>query len=241
MRPFTWRNGQIYVRTSSFAEGAARMPATRVLIVVYSRYGALRRMADALVEGIRGVPEAEAHLLELDDMPIDQLRPGENEQQHAERRDVMLQRLGAADALVVGAPAYFGSMASPVKRFFEDVLTTSVRDPTDRSRPWRHSVLHDKVGAAFTASGTVHGGNEMALHSILTMFMGLGMIVVTPGQEEPILQNQAAPYGATTITGPSGGEPPSEQDLRSARALGTRVAKVAAWMRRGRASQTVQL
>jgi NAD(P)H dehydrogenase (quinone) len=155
-------------------------------------------MADALVEGIRGTPEAEAHLLELDEVPIDQLRPGENERQHAERRDVMLQRLEAADALVVGAPAYFGSMASPVKRFFEDVLTTSVRDPTDRSRPWRHSVLHDKVGAAFTASGTVHGGNEMPALD-LTMCMGLGVIVVTPRQGQPILQDQAAPYGATTV------------------------------------------
>jgi NAD(P)H dehydrogenase (quinone) len=215
------------------------MTATQVLIVVYSRYGALRQMADALIEGIRATPEAEAHLLELDDVPIDQLRPGETEQHHAERRQVLLGRLEAADALVVGAPAYFGSMASPVKRFFEDVLTTSVGQPADRSRPWHHHALRDKVGAAFTASGTVHGGNEMALHTILTMFMGLGMIVVTPGQAEPILQNQAAPYGATTITGPTGNEPPSEEDLHSARALGARVAEVAGWLRRGRANQTM--
>jgi NAD(P)H dehydrogenase (quinone) len=192
-------------------------------------------MAEYIADGARSVPGADVHLMEVEDLPIDILRPGENETDHLLRRGVLMERITGADALVVGAPAYFGSMASPVKRFFEDCLTAESPPPaTDRSRPWRHTALRDTVGAAFTASGTPHGGNELALHSILTLFMHLGMIVVTPGQGQPILGNPAAPYGATAITGASGDDLPTAQEQEAARALGVRVAHVATWVSLGR-------
>lgn len=205
----------------------------QVLIVVYSRFGVLRRLSEAVVEGVGRVPGAEAQLLEVDDEPIDWLRPGESADDRTRRRAILIERLQAADAIVVGSPAYFGSMASPMKRFFEDVMTAASPPPVDSTRPWRHAALSDKVGAAFTASATPHGGNEMALHSILTMFMHLGMVVVTPGQAEPILQNQAAPYGATAVSGPSGDDPPRPEDLEAARVLGARAASVAGWLHVG--------
>lgn len=140
----------------------------------------------------------------------------------------------AAHALVVGAPAYFGSMASAVKRLFEDCVTEASPPAFDRSRPWWHHLFRDKVGAAFTASGTPHGGNEQTLQSILTMMMHLGMIVVTPGQGEPILVDESAPYGATTVTGPTGDREPTEGEQESARRLGRRAAQVAAWLAVGK-------
>jgi NAD(P)H dehydrogenase (quinone) len=60
------------------------------------------------------------------------------------------------------------------------------------------------------------------------------MIVVTPGQQMPILENDAAPYGATAITGAMGNRIPTETELESARALGQRVAEVATWLAWGR-------
>jgi len=207
----------------------------QVLIVTYSRFGVLNLMAEYIADGVRSVPGVEVHLMEVEDLPIDILRPGETQTEHLLRRGVLLERITGADALIVGAPAYFGSMASPVKRFFEDCLTAESAPPSiDRSRPWRHVALRDTVGAAFTASGTPHGGNELALHSILTMFMHLGMIVVTPGQGQPILSNPAAPYGATAITGASGDTPPTVEEQAAARALGVRVARVATWVALGR-------
>jgi NAD(P)H dehydrogenase (quinone) len=208
--------------------------AVKVLIVVYSRFGVIRRMSEAVAEGVGRVPGAEAELLETGDEPIDSLRPGETPADRGRRREVLMERLGAADAVIVGSPAYFGSMASAVKRFFEDAMTAVSPPPVDNTRPWHHAALSDKVGAAFTASATPHGGNELALHSILTMFMHLGMIVVTPGQSDPILQNQAAPYGATAISGASGDESPRSEDLEAGRLLGARVARVASWIRLGR-------
>jgi NAD(P)H dehydrogenase (quinone) len=210
-------------------------PSIHILIATYSRFGVLKLMAEYIADGARSVPGVDVHLIEIEDLPIDIPRPGESNSDHLLRRGVLMERIAGADALIVGAPAYFGSMASPVKRFFEDCLTAESAPPAiDRSRPWRHTVLRDTVGAAFTASGTPHGGNELALHSILTLFMHLGMIVVTPGQGQPILSNAAAPYGATAITGASGDGLPTADEQEAARELGERVARIATWVSLGR-------
>jgi NAD(P)H dehydrogenase (quinone) len=228
-------NAVTYNAATTMSTSASRV---QVAIVVYSRFGVLRQLAEALAEGVTSVGSAQAHIIEVTDEPLDRLAPGETEAQREQRRVVLLERLSAADAVVIGAPAYFGSMASAVKRFFEDVLTAGHAPPVDRSRPWHYGVLHDKVGAAFTASATPHGGNELALHSILTLLMHVGALIVTPGQAEPILDNPAAPYGATAITGASGDQPSSPEDLLNARSLGARVAAVATWVKLGRSAFT---
>jgi NAD(P)H dehydrogenase (quinone) len=205
-----------------------------ILIVYYSRFGAIKLLAEEIAAGVRMVPNAEPHFLEAPDVPIEAPQPGEREHDMEMRRAEIVGQLGAADALIVGGPSYFGSMASPLKRLFEDCATASSPPATDRTRPWRHYLFRDKPGAAFTASATPHGGNEETLHSILTMLMHLGMIVVTPGQQLPILENDIAPYGATTITGASGNRKPEEIDFESARQLGQRVAEIATWLAWGK-------
>ena len=204
-----------------------------VLIVYYSRFGTVEALARAVAAGVEEVPDARAHLLKVEDQPIDEPRLGEDAEAVTLRRAALLDRLMAADAIVLGAPSYFGGMASPLKRFLEDVLTAT-QAAGHRTRPWRHYHLRDKVGAAFPASGTPHGGNEQTLHSMLTLFMHLGMIVVTPGQRSPVLEHEAAPYGATAISGPEGDRPPDEVAQESARYLGRRVAEIAAWLKLGR-------
>jgi NAD(P)H dehydrogenase (quinone) len=211
----------------------------QVVVVVYSRFGVLERLCEQIVDGARSLAGVGAHVIEVAEQPIDELRPGESEAERNHRRETLMEWLGVADALIVGAPAYYGSMASPVKRFFEDVLTAGTAPPVDRTRPWRRDLLRDKVGAAFTASATPHGGNELALHSILTMFMHMGMLVVTPGQAEPLLLNPAAPYGATAIAGATGDQQPTVEEDAAARELGMRVARVASALRAGRAATRV--
>ncbi len=138
--------------------------------------------------------------------------------------------MAKAEALIVDAPAYFGGMASAVKRLLDDIATHNSPAFTERTRPWRHCLYRDKVGAAFTSSATPHRGNEMALHSILTLMMHLGMIVVTPGQHEPLLEPVAAPYGATTVAGPQGNREATGEEQEAARELGQRVAEITAWL-----------
>lgn len=212
----------------------AEISDVEVLVVAYSRFGVLERLSQLILEGVRSVPGASAHIIVVPDEPIDGLLPGESELERNRRLELLLERLRVADALIVGAPAYYGGMASPMKRFFEDILTAGSAPPVDRTRPWHRDLLRDKVGAAFTASATPHGGNEMALHSILTMFMHLGMLIVTPGQAEPLLLNPGAPYGATAISGPSGDEPPTAEEEAAARELGIRVTRMAGLLRAGR-------
>jgi len=206
----------------------------QVLIVCYSRYGVVQLLAERIAEGAGREPGVEAELLIVEDLPVTELRSDENPDDMRRRRAVLLNQLTAADALIMGSPSYFGSMAAPLKRFFEDCTTAEGPQAQDRSRPWRHHLFRDKVGAAFAASGTPHGGNEQTLLSILTMMMHLGMIVVTPGQRPPILEHEAAPYGATAISGADGRRLPSDLEQEEARALGEQVARVASWVRRGR-------
>jgi NAD(P)H dehydrogenase (quinone) len=152
------------------------------------------------------------------------------------RRAGLVNQLAAADALIVGAPSYFGGMAAALKRFFEDTATAAFPPDGDRSWPWRHHLFRDKAGAAFTASGTPHGGNEQTLHSILTMMMHLGMVLITPGQQAPFPSSGDAPYGVTAITGTDDSHAPGPDQEAAARALGRRVALIATRLRQGRAS-----
>lgn len=209
-------------------------PDIRILIVYYSRGGATRALAEQIAVGARGVTGVAAYLLEVGDRPVDERRGHERAHDTALRRAAVVNQLATSDALIVGAPALFGSMASPVKRLFEDCATAPDPPLTDRGRPWRLHLFRDKVGAAFTGSATPHGGNEQALHSVLTMLMHLGMLVVTPGQGLPVLVNQMAPYGATAITGAGGDHLPAAAEQAAARALGARVATITTWLHLGR-------
>jgi NAD(P)H dehydrogenase (quinone) len=206
----------------------------RLLIIFYSRFGAVKTLAEQIAEGAREIKGIEIAFMEVADQPIEELRPGETVEDMERRRSDALKEVAKADALIVGAPAYFGGMASPVKRLLEDLATHNSPAFTERSRPWRHYLYRDKVGAAFTSSATPHGGNEMAIHSILTLMMHLGMLVVTPGQHEPLLEHVAAPYGATTVSGPHGNREASEEEKEAARELGHRVAEITAWLTLGR-------
>lgn len=205
-----------------------------ILIVYYSRYGVVKLLAERIADGARREPDVETELLAIDDEPIMEARGDEGTDDARRRRAVVINRMASADALIVGSPSYLGSAASTLKRLFEDCATAEDPAVNDRSRPWRHYLFHDKVGAAFTASGTPHGGNEQTLLSILTMLMHFGMIVVTPGQRPPILENEAAPYGATAISGADGRRLPSDQEQNDARDLGERVARLTRWVTDGR-------
>ncbi|MGA7673115.1 MAG: NAD(P)H-dependent oxidoreductase [Nitrolancea sp.] len=212
----------------------ASNPQLEVLIVFYSRFGTVGELAEQIASGAREVDGMSTSFLAVEDQPIGQLRPGENVHDMEMRRAQTIGRFATSDAIVIGSPAYFGSMAAPLKRLFEDCVTAEPASAVDASRPWRHHLFRNKVGAAFTSSATPHGGNEMTLTSILTLMMHMGMLLVTPGQREPLLEHVAAPYGATAVSGAKGDAPPSAEEAEAARELGRRVAEVAQWVVRGR-------
>jgi NAD(P)H dehydrogenase (quinone) len=129
------------------------------------------------------------------------------------------------DAIVFGTPTRFGRMSSQMAAFLDQA-----------GGLWMKGALNGKVGAAFTSSGTQHGGNETTLFGMITNLLHFGMVVVgmdygyaAQGTTEEI--TGGTPYGATTISGSDGSRQPSARELDGARYQGKRVAEVAAKLR----------
>ncbi len=113
--------------------------------------------------------------------------------------DATLDDLQAADAIVVGSPTYYGRLAAPIAQFFDESVT-------------RHGKLDGKVGAAFSSSSNIAGGNETTIMSILETLLIHGMIV----QGDP----QGDHYGPVSIG------KPDERVLKQCQRRGQRIAKL---------------
>jgi NAD(P)H dehydrogenase (quinone) len=97
---------------------------------------------------------------------------------------------------------------------------------------WMRGALHGKVGGAFSASGTQHGGQDATLFSIIANMLHFGMLIVGldyghTGQMTLDEITGGSPYGATTITGADGSRQPSANELQGARYQGRRITEVA--------------
>ncbi len=169
--------------------------AVRVLVAFHSRRGHVERLAAEVATGAREVPATEVTVRRVE--------------------QVTREELLASDGLIVGSPVHSGSMAVPVKQFFDD---WHLRFEFYPSRPMR-----DRVGAAFAAGGQGDGGRELTLLGILAAMLHHRMIVVSG--ESPIGVSAATEEGAAGL---------DDDDVRNARALGRRVAEVARTMRAGR-------
>jgi NAD(P)H dehydrogenase (quinone) len=125
------------------------------------------------------------------------------------------------DAIVIGTGTRFGRISSQMAAFL------------DRAGGlWAKGALIGKVGAAFTSSGTQHGGQETTLFSLITNMLHFGMTIVGldygfAGQMGYDVVRGGAPYGATTITGGDGSRQPDANDLAGAAYLGRKVAATA--------------
>ena len=194
---------------------------TKVLVLYYSSYGHIEKMAYAVAEGAReagasvevkrvpeNVPEAiaKASYFKLD-QPAPIATPGE---------------LANYDAVIVGAPTRFGRMPSAMGSFWEQAGAL-----------WMSGAMIGKVGGAFTSSATQHGGNETTLFSIIANLLHFGFVIVGlpyshGGQMSLDEVVGGAPYGATTIAGGKGERQPSQIELDGAKHQGALIAKTAA-------------
>jgi NAD(P)H dehydrogenase (quinone) len=130
--------------------------------------------------------------------------------------------LASYDAIVIGAPTRFGRMSGQMASFLD---TTGGL--------WMRGALIGKVGAAFTSTGTQHGGQEATLFSIITNLLHWGMVIIGldygyQGQMGVDVVRGGSPYGATTVAAADGSRQPTDQELDGARYQGKRVAATAA-------------
>lgn len=204
----------------------------KVLIVYYSLYGHVHRMAEAVAEGVREVPGTEVELRRVPEtLPAEILaKMGALEAQKAFAHIPFctVDDLAAADAIIFGTPTRFGNMSGQMRQFLDAT-----------GRLWREGALVGKVGSVFTSSATQHGGQESTILSFHITLLHHGMIIAglpyTFGGQLRIDEvTGGSPYGASTIAGNSGERMPSENELAAARFQGKYVALIASKLARHR-------
>jgi NAD(P)H dehydrogenase (quinone) len=192
----------------------------RVLVLYYSAYGHIEKMAQAVAEGareagatvdIKRVPElVPAEIAKASRYKLDQAAPV-----------ATIADIADYDAIVVGAGTRFGRIGSQMANFLDQA-----------GGLWARGALHGKVGGAFTSSATQHGGQETTLFSVITNLLHFGMVIVGmdyghAGQMTLDEVTGGSPYGATTIAGGDGSRQPTKNELAGARYQGRKIAETA--------------
>jgi NAD(P)H dehydrogenase (quinone) len=195
---------------------------TEILVLYYSRNGSTADLARQVCRGVEAVPGARARLRTVPPVSAESERPV-----------VAVPAQGAAFAtladltetrgLVLGSPTRFGTMAAPLKHFLDGT-----------SALWAQGSLVGRPAGVFTSTGTLHGGQEATLLSMMLPLLHHGMYLVGVPYTEPAISDTRSggtPYGASHFA-PAASHPPlSEDESRIARVLGERVATLARALR----------
>lgn len=198
----------------------------KALVIYYSLYGHIYRMAEAVVNGVQQVEGAKCEMRRVPETLPDEVlaKMGALEAQKAFAHVPVcnLDELASADALIFGTPTRFGNMCGQMRQFLDST-----------GQLWAEGSLVGKVGSVFTSSNTQHGGQETTILSFHLTLLHHGMIIVGlpytfQGQMRIDEVTGGSPYGAATIAGPKGQRMPSENELSAARFQGRHVAAIAA-------------
>jgi NAD(P)H dehydrogenase (quinone) len=204
-----------------------------VLIAYYSMYGHTLQMARAVKEGAASVNGTEAILRRAAEFPDIEKEIVNNKyakQVWDQQKDIpvcTLDDLRKADGLLLGTPTRYGNMTAQMKKLIDSTATL-----------WLEGAMEGKPVGLFTSTATTHGGQETTLLTMMPPLIHLGMIIVgipysTPG----MLHTEGrggTPYGASTVAGPKNELKPTVEDLEIAKALGRRVAEIAAKLRKNK-------
>jgi NAD(P)H dehydrogenase (quinone) len=194
---------------------------TKVLVLYYSAYGHIERMAYAVAEGAREVEGAEVVVKRVPELVPEEVAKKANMKLDQPAPIATPQELAEYDAIIVGCGTRYGGMASQMRNFWDQT-----------GSHWMSGTLIGKVASAFASSATQHGGNETTLITAFPLFMHHGMVYVglpyscqaQMGLDEI---KGGSPYGATTIAGGQGERQASEQELGMARFQGRHVTEIA--------------
>jgi NAD(P)H dehydrogenase (quinone) len=197
----------------------------KVLVLFYSTYGHIYRMAEAVADGAREVPGVDVVLKRVPEtLPHEVIKAmGATEAQKAFAGVPVatVNDLAQADAVIFGTPTRFGNMAGQMRQFLDAT-----------GELWLQGKLVGKVGSVFASSATQHGGQESTILSFHTTLLHHGMVIVGlpyafQGQMRMDETTGGSPYGASTIAGGKGERMPSENEIAGARFQGHHVAQIA--------------
>ena len=198
----------------------------KVLIVFYSTYGHIFKMAEAIAEGAKEVSGAEVHIRRIPETlaeeVLEKMGAVEAQKTFSHVPVCAVDELAEADAIIFGTPTRFGNMCGQMRQFLDAT-----------GQLWADGSLIGKVGSVFASSATQHGGQESTILTFHVTLLHQGFIIVGlpyafQGQMRIDEVSGGSPYGATTIAGGDGSRMPSENEIEAARFQGKHVATIAA-------------
>ncbi len=189
-----------------------------ILVLYYSRHGNTETMARHIARGVESHPDCQAWLRTV---------PGVSSNAEASEPAVPdhgapyveLDELEDCHGLILGSPTRFGNMAAPLKFFLEQT-----------SNQWLAGALSGKPASVFTSTGSLHGGQESTLLSMMLPLLHHGMVISGLPYSEPDLlktRTGGTPYGASHVAGDDNQQALSEEEIRLCKAQGKRMAELA--------------
>jgi NAD(P)H dehydrogenase (quinone) len=201
-----------------------KTPPLPILVLYYSRHGATRKLAELIAQGVDSVPGAEARLRTVPAVSsvTEATAPGipDNGSPYVELSD-----LSECAGLALGSPTRFGNMAASMKYFLDGTAAD-----------WVNGTLSGKPAVVFASTGSLHGGQEATLLSMMIPLLHHGMLVMGLPYTHPELMNTASggsPYGATHWAGVDGKRAITEDERTLSIALGRRLALAALKLHEG--------
>ena len=189
-----------------------------ILVLYYSHRGSVRALAERLARGIESVPDCQARLRTVPKVSTvcESVEPTVPEKgaPYVEPVDLM-----ECDGLALGSPVRFGNMAAPMKYFWDGTIAA-----------WQNGSLVGKPACVFTSSGSLHGGNETTLISMMLPLIHHGMLIMgIPHTEKGLSETTqgGTPYGASHVAGLTGNATLSDIESRLAFVQGQRLANLA--------------
>ncbi|MDE2363987.1 MAG: NAD(P)H:quinone oxidoreductase [Hyphomicrobiales bacterium] len=194
---------------------------TKVLVLYYSSYGHIEKMAEAVAAGVREAG-AEATIKRVPELVPEEIARKSHFKLDQAAAIATVDELPNYDAIILGVPTRFGNMPAQMKNFLDQT-----------GGLWMQGKLIGKVGSVFTSTATQHGGQESTILSTHTVLLHQGMVIVGlpysfQGQMGVKEVTGGSPYGASTISDGDGSRQPSDNELAGARFQGRHVAQIAA-------------
>ena len=190
-----------------------------VLVLYYSLHGSVARMARFVARGIEEVDGMQARVRTVPKVSS-VCEASESDVPGDGPPYVTHEDLAQCAALALGSPTRFGNMAAPLKYFLDGTASQ-----------WLSGTLVGKPAAVFTATSTLHGGQESTLLSMMLPLMHHGMLVLgIPYTEKELTTTRSGgtPYGASHLAGPHNDIAITDEEQRLCVALGRRLARISA-------------
>jgi NAD(P)H dehydrogenase (quinone) len=193
-----------------------------VLVLYYSAYGHIEKMAEAVAEGALAVPSTEVTIKRVPELVPEEIAKRSGMKLNQLAPIATVDELANYDAIIFGTPTRFGNMCAQMRNFLDQT-----------GGLWMKGALVGKVGSVFTSTGTQHGGQETTITSFHSTLLHQGMILVGlpyafPGLTKMDEITGGSPYGASTLAGTDGSRQPSANELDGARYQGKHVAQITA-------------